>query len=130
MLDTIFSGIAVILGAYSAYNVIRELSMFEYEYRKNFGYIVFHFLGVLLLTMAFAEMTMFFGDFKEFILVDNIGVCIQMLFMGFVSLGQSEKYYLREYSRRNNTELDTARIKELNEGQISIIVVIFVFFWL
>lgn len=125
-----FSGIAVILGALCTYNVIRNLSVFEYEYRNDYGYIIFHFLGVFLLVIAFAEMTMFFGNFKQFIFVDNIGVCIQMLFMGYVSMGQSEKCYLKEYSRRNNTNLDTDRIKKINEGQLSIIVVIIVFFWL
>lgn len=130
MLDEIFTGIAVILGAICTYNVIHDLSRFEYEYRNNYGYIIFHSFGFFSLVIAFAEMTMFFGDFKTFIFFDNIGVCLQMLLLGYASMGQSEKYYLREYSRRNNTNLDVKRIKEINECQISIIVVILICFWL
>ena len=129
-MDTIFSGIAVIVGILCIYIVINDVSVFEYEYRNSCGYIIFHFLGVFLLIISFVEAVMFFGDFKTFIFFDNIGVCLQMLLLGYASMGQSEKYYLREYSRRNNMNLDVKRIKEINNVQVSIIVVILICFWL
>ncbi len=75
-MDNIFSGMLVVVGAISTYIMIRELIKFEYEYRNDYGYIVFHFLGFSLIVISFAETTMFFGHFERFIFFDNIGVCI------------------------------------------------------
>lgn len=125
----IFPSVAVALGVLCSYIVIKESFRFEQEYRNNYGYIFFHFLGIFLLIIPFVEMILYFG-WKTFVITDNIGVWMQLHLLGYASVGQSEKYYLREYSRRNNTNLDTDRIKELTGGQISIIVVLFVFFWI
>ncbi len=127
-MNDIFSGIAVVLGAVSTYTMIKEFYRFKYEYRNNYGYIIFNFLGFFLIVIAFAEMTMFFGNFERFIFFDNIGVCIQLLLLGYTAMGQSEKYYLKEYSRRNNTKLDVDRIKKLNGVQIANIAVIIICF--
>ena len=129
-MEKLFSGVAVVLGVLSLYIVIRYISGFKCEYKSNYGYIIFHILGVLLLIIAFMEMIMFFGNFRELIIFDNIGVCIQILLLGYVSIGQSEKYYLKEQCHRENLNLDTKRIKEIGETQIAILFVILLAFWL
>ena len=128
-MDSIFPSIAVVLGVLCTYIIIREGFSYEHMYRNNYGYIFFYFLGIFLLVIPFVEMTLFFG-WNIFIVTDNIGVWLQLHLMGYASVGQSEKYYLREYSCRNNMNLDVKRIKEINDVQVSIIVVILICFWL
>lgn len=129
-MDKIFSGFSAALGVLSIYIVIKYISRFKYEYKNNYAYVGFHILGILLLLIAFVEIVMFFFNLKNFIIFDNIGVCIQILLLGYISIGQSEKYFLKEYCHREKLNLDVNRIRKINEAQIAIIVVIIFAFWL
>lgn len=73
---------------------------------------------------------MFFLNLEDFIIFDNIGVCIQLLLLGYIAIGQSEKYFYKEYCRRENLTLDTHRIRKIDEIQIAIVAVIIFAFWL
>lgn len=129
-MDQIFSGVSAILGVLCIYIVIRNISGFKYEYKDNHAYVAFHVLGVLLLLIAFVEMVMFFLNLEDFIIFNNIGVCIQLLLLGYIAIGQSEKYFYKEYCRRENLTLDTHRIRKIDEIQIAIVAVIIFAFWL
>lgn len=129
MLDNIFLIISRITGIISIYLILTRIAPIEEEYKIYYKCVFFHFFGVLCLVLAFVGITFFFFKVDNLDIPDYLDISIQMIFGGYISIGESEKIYLIK-RKTQGKDYDAKRIKEINETQLTIVLMLFVCFWL